>query len=148
MVCGFLLLGWAGGHQAERRGRLASASRVPIRARPLQWLVRPSGRASAVAGRESEGGSMAQEWEITGRLGEIQLEWLRQHYSQEQLDEALARLPKKGFPLNVAKRLQASGGPAMPPPMVLLEADPEACQRASTAREQALARLRELARRT
>ena len=91
---------------------------------------------------------MAKEWEITGRLGELQLAWLREHYSEDVLAEALARLPKKGFPLNVAKRLQAQGGPQMPSAGVLLEADPESQQRASTARAEALARLRELARRT
>ena len=90
---------------------------------------------------------MAKEWEITGRLGELQMQWLQEHYSEEQLAEALARLPKKGFPLNVARRLQAPGGPQMPPAGVLLEQDPQSQQRASDAREQALARLRELARR-
>lgn len=90
---------------------------------------------------------MAKEWEISNRLGELQLAWLREHYSQAQLDEALARLPKKGFPLNVAKRLQAQGGPQMPSAGVLLEADPESQQRAANAREEALVRLRELARR-
>jgi len=66
---------------------------------------------------------MAKKWEITGRLGELQLAWLRAHYTQEELDEALARLPKKGFPLNVARRLEAAGGPKMPSPAELLAAD-------------------------
>jgi hypothetical protein len=65
---------------------------------------------------------MAKQWEITGRLGELQMQWLRAHYSQEQLEEALARLPKKGFPLNVARRLEAAGGPRMPRPAELLAA--------------------------
>ncbi len=68
---------------------------------------------------------MAKHWEITGRLGELQLQWLRAHYTEEQLAEALAKLPKKGFPLNVAKRLEAAGGPRMPWPLELLDADPE-----------------------
>jgi hypothetical protein len=89
---------------------------------------------------------MAKQWEITGRLGELQMQWLRAHYSQEQLDEALARLPKKGFPLNVARRLEAAGGPRMPSPAELLAADPESQQRAAIARDEALARLRELRR--
>jgi len=87
---------------------------------------------------------MAKEWEITGRLGELQLAWLREHYTQEQLAEALARLPKKGFPLNVAKRLQAAGGPQMPPPAVLLENDPESQERAAKAKVEAMARIRAL----
>jgi hypothetical protein len=84
---------------------------------------------------------MAKEWEITGRLGELQMQWLRAHYSQEQLDEALASLPKKGFPLNVAKRLQAAGGPRMPPPADLLAADPESQQRAAIARAEAMEKI-------
>ncbi|MBU2811534.1 hypothetical protein HF669_09185 [Acidithiobacillus thiooxidans] len=68
---------------------------------------------------------MAKQWEITGRLGELQLQWLRTHYTEEQLAEALARLPKKGFPFNVAKRLEVAGGPKMPLPLELLAADPE-----------------------
>ncbi len=68
---------------------------------------------------------MAKHWEITGRLGELQLQWLRAHYTEAQLTEALARLPKKGFPFNVAKRLEAAGGPKMPLPLELLAADPE-----------------------
>jgi|GEM_PF-1900151 hypothetical protein len=84
---------------------------------------------------------MAKEWEITGRLGELQLEWLKEHYSQEQLDDALASLPKKGFPLNVAKRLQAAGGPKMPPPADLLAADPETRQRAAAARVEAMEKI-------
>lgn len=68
---------------------------------------------------------MAKHWEITGRLGELQLQWLRAHYTEAQLAETLARLPKKGFPLNVAKRLEAAGGPKMPLPLELLAADPE-----------------------
>ena len=89
---------------------------------------------------------MAKEWEISNRLGELQMAWLREHYSQAQLDEALAELPGnvRGFPLNVAKRLAAAGGPAMPPPMFLLEADPQSQQRASDARAEALAKLRAL----
>jgi hypothetical protein len=89
---------------------------------------------------------MAKQWEITGRLGELQMQWLRAHYSQEQLDAALASLPKKGFPLNVARRLEAAGGPRMPSPAELLAADPESQQRAAAARDEALARLRELRR--
>ena len=85
---------------------------------------------------------MAKEWEITGRLGELQLAWLREHYTQEQLAEALARLPKKGFPLNVARRLQAAGGPQMPPPAQLLADDPESQQRAENAKDEALAYIR------
>lgn len=91
---------------------------------------------------------MAKAWEITGRLGELQMAWLREHYTDEQLAEALARLPKKGFPLNVGKRLQAAGGPQMPPAGVLLEQDPQSQQRAAAARAEALAKLRELAQRT
>lgn len=87
---------------------------------------------------------MAKEWEITGRLGELQMQWLREHYSAEQLDEALARLPKKGYPLNVAKRLQASGGPQMPPPAQLLADDPESQEKAAKAKDEAMARIRAL----
>jgi len=89
---------------------------------------------------------MAKEWEITGRLGELQMQWLRAHYTAEQLDAALASLPKKGFPLNVARRLEAAGGPRMPSPAELLAADPESQQRAAQTRDEALARLRELRR--
>jgi len=85
---------------------------------------------------------MAKQWEITGRLGELQLEWLKQHYSQEQLADALASLPKRGYPLNVAKRLEAAGGPKMPSPAELLAADPESQERAAAAREAALARIK------
>jgi hypothetical protein len=85
---------------------------------------------------------MAKQWEITGRLGELQLAWLKAHYSQEQLDEALASIQNRGFPLNVAKRLQASGGPAMPSPAELLAADPESQQRAAEARAEALTRIK------
>jgi hypothetical protein len=87
---------------------------------------------------------MAKSWEITGRLGELQLAWLKQHYTAAQLDEALSRLPKKGFPLNVSKRLQASGGPAMPSPAELLADDPESQQRAGKAKDEALARIQAL----
>jgi hypothetical protein len=87
---------------------------------------------------------MAKSWEVTGRLGELQMAWLKQHYTAAQLDEALARLPKKGFPLNVAKRLQASGGPAMPGPGQMLENDPQSQQRASQAKDEALARIQAL----
>lgn len=87
---------------------------------------------------------MAKQWEITGRLGELQLAWLREHYTQEQLAEALARLPKKGFPLNVARRLQAAGGPAMPPPSQLLADDPASQQRAAQVRDEAIARIHAL----
>ena len=84
---------------------------------------------------------MAKEWEITGRLGELQMQWLREHYTEQQLADALAGLPKKGFPLNVAKRLQASGGPQMPLPEQLLDADPASQQRAAQARDEAFARI-------
>jgi hypothetical protein len=89
---------------------------------------------------------MAKEWEITGRLGELQMQWLKQHYSQEQLDQALASLPekKRGFPLNVAKLLQAAGGPAMPSPAELLSSDPQTRQRAAAARAEAIARIERL----
>jgi hypothetical protein len=85
---------------------------------------------------------MAKEWEITGRLGELQMEWLRAHYTQEQLDDALASLPKKGFPLNVARRLEAAGGPRMPSPAELLSKDPQSQQRAAEAREEAITRIK------
>jgi hypothetical protein len=75
--------------------------------------------------------TMAKQWEITGRLGELQVQWLRAHYTQQQLDEALARLPKKGYPLNVSRRLEAEGGPRMPSPAELLAADPESQQKAA-----------------
>jgi hypothetical protein len=84
---------------------------------------------------------MAKQWEITGRLGDLQMAWLKQHYTAAQLDEALSRLPKKGFPLNVAKRLQAAGGPAMPGQAELLADDPESQQRAAKAKDEALARI-------
>jgi len=84
---------------------------------------------------------VAKQWEITGRLGEMQIAWLREHYAEEQLAQALAALPRKGFPLNVAKRLQASGGPAMPSPAQLLDSDPESQQRATKAASLALARI-------
>ena len=84
---------------------------------------------------------MAKEWEITGRLGELQFAWLREHYTEQQLSEALAALPKKGFPLNVAKRLQAAGGPQMPHPTQLLDADPESQRRAAKAKDEAFARI-------
>jgi len=90
---------------------------------------------------------MAQEWEITGRVGELQMEWLRAHYSAEQLDEALASLPKKGYPLNVARLLAAEGGPRMPTPAELLAADPESQQRAAEARAEAIARIEALRQR-
>ena len=92
---------------------------------------------------------MEKSWEITGRLGELQLAWLQAHYTAEQLAEALASLPgnKRAFPLNVARRLEAAGGPAMPPPALLLEQDPESQQRASANREQALEKLRVLQKR-
>jgi len=85
---------------------------------------------------------MATEWEITGRLGELQMDWLRAHYTAEQLDAALASLPKKGFPLNVARRLEAAGGPRMPSPAELLAADPESQQRAASARAEAIERIK------
>ena len=53
---------------------------------------------------------MAKQWEVTGWLGELQMEWLRQHYDQATLDYALARLPKKGYPLNVARWLEHHRG--------------------------------------
>jgi hypothetical protein len=86
------------------------------------------------------------KWEITGRLGELQLAWLHAHYSQEQLDAALASLSKRGYPLNVARVLAAAGGPKMPPPAELLATDPERQQKAAQARDEALAKLRELRR--
>ena len=87
--------------------------------------------------------SMAKGWEITGRLGELQLEWLRAHYPEDVLEETLRRLPKKGFPVNVARKLQwEHGGPPMPSPAELLANDPQSQQRASAAAEQAIARLR------
>jgi hypothetical protein len=85
---------------------------------------------------------MAKEWEITGRLGELQMDWLRAHYTAEQLADALASLPKKGFPLNVAKRLEAAGGPRMPSPAELLAADPQSQQRAAIARAEAIERVK------
>jgi hypothetical protein len=87
---------------------------------------------------------MAKSWEVTGRLGEMQIAWLREHYAEERLAQALAALPKRGFPLNVAKRLQALGGPAMPSPAELLEKDPESQQRAAKAASLALARIQAL----
>ena len=87
---------------------------------------------------------MAKEWEITGRLGELQLAWLRAHYTAEQLADALASLPKRGYPLNVAKRLEAGGGPKMPSPEELLSSDPETRQRAAIARAEAFARIERL----
>ncbi len=92
---------------------------------------------------------MTKSWEVTGRLGEMQLAWLQAHYTAEQLDEALAALPGnvRGYPLNVARRLEAAGGPAMPSAEVLLAAAPESQQRAADARQAALVRLRELAKR-
>ncbi|PKY11391.1 hypothetical protein B1757_04715 [Acidithiobacillus marinus] len=69
---------------------------------------------------------MAKQWEITGRLGELQLEWLRANYDDELLESTLKKKPKKGFPFNVAKRLQfKEGGPAMPYPDKLLANEPE-----------------------
>jgi hypothetical protein len=85
---------------------------------------------------------MAKEWEITGRLGELQMEWLRAHYTAEQLADALASLPKRGYPLNVAKRLEAAGGPRMPSPAELLSSDPESQQRAAAARAAAIERIK------
>jgi hypothetical protein len=82
---------------------------------------------------------MAKKWEITGRLGELQLAWLKENYDEATLANALARLPKKGFPFNVAKRLEYAGGPRMPYPSVLLEGDP-AC-------EEELARIAEMSKR-
>jgi len=87
---------------------------------------------------------MAKQWEIGNRLGELQMAWLREHYTDAQLDEALARLPRKGFPLNVAKRLAAAGGPEMPWPAELLEKDPESLLNAAKAKDEALARLKAL----
>jgi len=87
---------------------------------------------------------MATQWEITGRLGELQMDWLRAHYTAEQLADALASLPKRGYPLNVAKRLEAAGGPKMPSPAELLAADPESQQRAAAARAEAFARIEAL----
>jgi hypothetical protein len=84
---------------------------------------------------------MAKQWEITGRLGELQLAWLRAHYDEATLADALARLPKKGFPLNVARRLEAAGGPKMPSPAQLLADDPQSQQRADEARRVALERI-------
>jgi hypothetical protein len=86
------------------------------------------------------------KWEITGRLGELQLAWLRAHYTPQQLDDALASLSKRGYPLNVARVLADAGGPKMPSPAELLATDPESQQRAAIARDEALARLRELRR--
>jgi hypothetical protein len=88
--------------------------------------------------------NVAKQWEITGRLGEMQIAWLREHYTEQQLTQALAALPKRGFPLNVAKRLQASGGPAMPGPGQMLENDPESLLNAAKAKDEALARLKAL----
>jgi hypothetical protein len=87
---------------------------------------------------------MAKNWEITGRLGELQQQWLKQHYTELLLDEALAALPKKGFPLNVSRALQAAGGPQMPSPAELLENDPESQRSAAKAKDEALARLKAL----
>jgi hypothetical protein len=84
---------------------------------------------------------MAKQWEIGNRLGELQMAWLREHYTEQQLAQALAALPKKGFPLNVAKRLQAAGGPEMPWPAQLLDSDPESQRRAAKAKDEALARI-------
>jgi hypothetical protein len=87
---------------------------------------------------------MAKQWEITGRLGELQLEWLRANYPEEVLEETLRKLPKKGYPLNVAKKLQwAPGGKRMPSAAELLANDPQSQQRASEAARAAIARLRE-----
>lgn len=86
---------------------------------------------------------MAKQWEITGRLGELQLEWLRANYPEEVLAETLRKLPKKGFPLNVAKKLEwAPGGKRMPSPAELLANDPQSQQRAAEAVAEVLARLR------
>ena len=86
---------------------------------------------------------MAKGWEITGRLGELQLEWLRANYPEEVLAETLRKLPKKGFPLNVAKKLQwEPGGKCMPHPAELLANDPQSQQRAAEAASAAIAELR------
>lgn len=86
---------------------------------------------------------MAKQWEITGRLGELQLAWLRANYPEDVLAETLRRLPKKGFPLNVAKKLEwEPGGKRMPSPAELLAADPQSQQRAAEAASAALSRLR------
>ena len=71
------------------------------------------------------------------------MEWLRANYPEEVLAETLRRLPKKGFPLNVAKKLQwEPGGKCMPSPAELLAGDPQSQQRAAEAAAEALARLR------
>ena len=88
---------------------------------------------------------MAKQWEITGRLGELQLEWLKRTYPPELLEEGLRRLPKKGYPLNVAKVLHYKhGGPPMPSPQALLAADPVSQAEAERVKNEALARLRAL----
>jgi hypothetical protein len=97
--------------------------------------------------QKQDGANMAKQWEITGRLGELQLEWLRANYPEEVLAETLRKLPKKGYPLNVARKLEREpGGKRMPSPAELLANDPESQQRAAAARDAAIDRVKALAR--
>ena len=86
------------------------------------------------------------DMEITGRLGELQAQWLRSHYTADQIRAAIESLRgrRKPYPLNIARVLRQMGGPEMPPASALLDADPVTQAEAERVRREALARLREL----
>lgn len=88
------------------------------------------------------------EWEITGKLGQLQLAWLREHYTPQQVDEALRGLRglQRPYPLNVARLLERQGGPKMPPADALHAADPATQAAQAEKKAAAFARIRELQR--
>ena len=66
------------------------------------------------------------DFEIADRRGELQVKWLRAHYDEQTLREALVAIVEGGqrpFPFNVARRLAAAGGKKMPKLEVLIAAD-------------------------
>ncbi len=87
------------------------------------------------------------EFEITNRRAELEAQWLRERFTDEQLQVAFAELRRRGsqrpFPANIARVL----GVNLPSEAELYAATPEGRQMASQAKADALARLEVLHRR-
>ncbi len=81
------------------------------------------------------------EFEITNHRAELEAQWLRQRFTDAQLQAAFAELRRRGsqrtYPVNIARVL----GVKLPTEAELLASTPEARARAQAARADALARL-------
>ncbi len=90
---------------------------------------------------------MRMEFEITNRRAELEAQWLRERFTDAQLQAAVDELRRRGgqraYPANIARVL----GVNLPSETELYAATPEGQQMASRAKAEALARLEALRRR-